>query len=66
MRSEEQNKKAILAYLKKNGKSFMKKIAKGANLSEPTASKYLHTLEGEKKVRKEIQAPYVYYELSER
>lgn len=60
---KEEKKAAILGYLEKQGKCFVKEIAKGVGFSVSTTSKYLLALETERKVKREEMRPYVYYEL---
>jgi uncharacterized membrane protein len=61
---EDEERKIIKAIKKLNGKASTKKIAKEANMSPSTASKYLAVLEGKNVVRKDIsQLPYKFWEL---
>jgi Mn-dependent DtxR family transcriptional regulator len=55
--------KLIREYLQKRGKSCVKDIAKGVNVSPATASKYLLALLRQKKVKQQIKLPYRYYEV---
>jgi len=53
----------ILEYLRRNGKSCVKDIADGINLSSATTSKYLFALLKQKKVRRQVKLPFHYYEV---
>jgi len=61
-----ETEKRILEYLRKHGRSCVKDVAKGVNVSPATASKYLLSLLSQKKVKREIKAPYYFYELIDR
>ena len=66
MNSEEDTKNKILEILKKAGETYTKDIAKKANLSPTTVSKYLKILKAEKKVETREQKPYVYWSISKK
>lgn len=61
----DEKERAILDFLKKNGKSCVKDIADGTDMSSATASKYLLSLLNQGKVKKEIKRPFHYYEVVE-
>lgn len=58
----DETEKAIIEYLRKNGKSCVKDIADGMDKASATVSKYLLVLLSNNKVRKEVKRPYIYYE----
>jgi DNA-binding IclR family transcriptional regulator len=54
----------IKAIKRLNGKASIKKIAKEANMSPSTASKYLAVLEGKGIIKKDTsQLPYKFWEI---
>jgi predicted transcriptional regulator len=66
MKKLSEKEKTILQTLKKKGgRAFLKKIAEASEMSSPTASKYLMSLEGKGLIVKdESQRPHIFWEIA--
>jgi uncharacterized membrane protein len=61
----EKEKTILQALKKKGGRAFLKKIAEASEMSSPTASKYLMSLEGKGFIVKdESQRPHIFWEIA--